>query len=118
MNLDMEVTPVTYVITGTILILIQSKIEICNVENSIALSGMSQQIYGYIVIDKNKKYMGSNKLAKSFIKELENLQIERSLCKENDFFMQIDKWISDDNTDSDSYEYHNKDIHLICHILL
>lgn len=116
MDWDIEVTPVTYVIAGIILLVIQGKIEICNVENSISLSGMSQQIYGYIVIDKNKKYMGSNNLAKSFIGELENLKIERPLSKENDFFIQIDKWISIENSEADSYEYHNDNIHLICNI--
>ena len=62
-NEDIEIMPVLYVIDGWILLYLQKKNMMYNLEDSIASTIQKQEVYGYIIFDDDKKYMGCNKVA-------------------------------------------------------
>ncbi len=60
---DFEIMSALYILDGWILIYLQRKNMMYNLEDSIASTIQKQEVYGYIMFDNGQRYMGCNKVA-------------------------------------------------------
>lgn len=112
---DLEVTPVTFVIDGWILLYLNRRVTIYSLEDNIISSLDKQDDYGYIMFDSKRNYLGANQLAVSILPELELCKIDRPinnvdslefLYVEIDELEEIDDSVFELDKDDEHYEGH------------
>lgn len=105
LDLNMEIMPIAYVIDEYILLYISHRMNLYDVEGNVLENMASENNYGYIILDRKLKYIGSNVVANNIFKEMEELRIDFPLVyKETYIFNDITKWIEElmQNENSDS----------------
>lgn len=90
-----------YVVFELIIIVLIRKIGMYDMSNSIANSIEEYSNYGYILFDKNFKYMGSNSTAKNFLSEINNLHIDEKINEADTpiIYGKLKRFINHDETD-------------------
>lgn len=91
---DLEVTPITYVIDGWILLYLNRRVTMYSLEDSIISSLDKQDDYGYIMFDNHRNYLGANQLALKIFPELEQCKIDRPISN-NDLYKFINTEIDE-----------------------
>ncbi len=74
-----ETMPIMYVICEWIFLSIRDRTNMYDIESSISNSLTQQQTYGYITLDLNRKYLGSNQVGLRFFPELQNIKIDHPI---------------------------------------
>lgn len=74
---DFEITAVLYVLDSIGMLLISIKTANYNIEDSIVNSLMEKRDYGYIIVNQKNEFIGSNQAAREFIKELNEIRIDK-----------------------------------------
>lgn len=77
-----EAMPAAFVFVSIVLLYLNRKLSLYDVETSIMKSLSEQTTYGYIIIDKTKHYLGCNNAAKKILPALESCGADK-LIKEN-----------------------------------
>lgn len=77
-----EAMPAAFVFVSIVLLYLNRKLSLYDVETSIMKSLSEQTTYGYIIIDKAKHYLGCNNAAKKILPALENCGADK-LIKES-----------------------------------
>ncbi len=80
-NEDIEIMPALYVIDGWIILYLQKKNMMYNLEDSIASTIQKQEVYGYIIFDNDKKYMGCNKVAQYVFPGIKDCKVDSGIDK-------------------------------------
>lgn len=109
-NLEIELVPLAYVIDSWILLYMYRSGIMYNVEDNVAASFGKQESSGYIMLDKKKRYLGSNGLAKEIFPDLNHCVIDHSLKQIGDLG-KILKWLErfeDGATEHFSYKSEGK----------
>ncbi|MBP3621080.1 MAG: HD domain-containing protein [Lachnospiraceae bacterium] len=110
---DLEVTPLTYIIDGWILLYLNRRVTVYSLEDNIISSLDKQDDYGYIMFDNHRNYLGANHLAIDILPELELCKIDRPLIKhvaldflqvELDEYEDIDDTVFELDKDGEHYE--------------
>ena len=71
-----EVLPAVYVVNGFILVVIQAELAKYNLSDRIYESMMQMNTTGYIVLDKDKKFISCNDIAKECIPKLSDCKVD------------------------------------------
>ncbi len=79
---DLEVTPLTYIIDGWILLYLNRRVTVYSLEDNIISSLDKQNDYGYIMFDNHRNYLGANQLAIGILPELELCKIDKPIIKQ------------------------------------
>lgn len=88
---DLEVTPLTYIIDGWILLYLNRRATVYSLEDNITSSIGKQDLYGYIMFDNRRNYLGCNKLASDILPELSQCKIDRPMIKHSALdFLQVE----------------------------
>lgn len=89
---DFEIMPVLYVVDGWVFLYLQRKNMMYNLEDSIASTIQKQEVYGYIMFDNNRKYMGCNKTAQNVFPGIAECKVDHSIQGTESVEM-IAKWL-------------------------
>ncbi|MBQ7781911.1 MAG: HD domain-containing protein [Lachnospiraceae bacterium] len=90
-NPDLEVTNLSYVIDGFLFLYFNRRITVYSLEDNIISSLDKQNDYGYIMFDKNRNYLGANRLAVSILPDLALCRIDRPVSNSQTLdFLQVE----------------------------
>ncbi len=108
---DLEIMPAMYVVDGWFFLYLQKKSMMYNLEDSIASTIQIQEVYGYIMFDNERKYMGCNKVAQKVFPGIADCRVDHKI----DGIMNV-KELSDwlvryIQTGEDTYQYHRDDLY-------
>jgi len=73
---DFEISPLMYVFDGFILLYLNKRIMMYNIDDCVVSSLENQEVYGYIIFDNKKNYMGCNDIAKKIVPKLSECKID------------------------------------------
>ena len=76
-----EGTPAAFVFVSYVLLYLNRQLSLYDVETSITKSLSNQTTYGYVIIDKQKRFLGCNSAAKKILPDLEKCGVDK-LIKE------------------------------------
>ncbi|MBE5865565.1 MAG: HD domain-containing protein [Lachnospiraceae bacterium] len=99
-----EIMPLTYVFNGWILIYLNRRIMMYNIEDSITSSLEKQESYGYIMFDNRKRYLGCNKLVRRLIPELAYCKVDynvKNIAKAEVILDKIDNYAEEGDNEFD-----------------
>lgn len=112
---DLEVLPLIYVIDEWILMYLSRRVNVYNLEDNIISFLDKQEVYGYVMFDNQRNYLGANDLAVMILPELACCKIDSPISgisaldflqveldefdKENDITFELDR-------DENHYEGH------------
>lgn len=104
---DLEVLPLIYVIDEWILMYLSRRVNVYNLEDNIISFLDKQEVYGYVMFDNQRNYLGANDLAVTILPELESCKIDSPISgistldflqaeldefdKENDITFELDR---------------------------
>lgn len=85
---------IAYILVELIIIILIRRIGMYDVSESIAVSIDENSNYGYIILDKQLKYMSSNPIARKFLPEINNVKIDSVLSEDiaPTLYTEIVKW--------------------------
>lgn len=93
-NTNIEWIAVMYVLDEIMILILIRRIRMYEVSESVANSLNEHSTYGFIVFDKNRKYVGCNDIAKKYLPELDELKIDMEITEKTPFlYDNIQKWI-------------------------
>lgn len=79
LNINFELNSVTYLITEITILLIYKRVSMNDMTYNVMSIWEKMEEYAYIVFDRNKKYLGSNALARQYFDNLKLQEIDRKL---------------------------------------
>ena len=108
MNYGYEVVHITYVLAQVVYLFIVHRIAIYNVTDVVIESLAESGNTGFILTDSKKRYLGSNETARTIIKDLNSLIVDKPI----DIYL-VNRWIDDFKTNQDPnkkryYKYTDK----------
>lgn len=93
-----EVFPIIYVIDGLVLLYLRRRVTLYSLEDNIISSLGKKDIYGYIMFDKRRNYLGANALAMKIFPELFFCRVDSPIVKRPELDIlqkELDKFESD-----------------------
>lgn len=104
LDFKFEIMPLLYVIDGWVLLYLHKRIMIYNIDDCVANSIENQDVYGYIIFDKKKRYIGSDDTAKKIMPSLLECRVDHPI----DEALQLEcviKWIDNycEGKEQDNY---------------
>lgn len=89
-----ELVPVAYIISEAICLILLFKIRLMDITNVTVASMVDSKAYGFILIDRKGRYIGSDDAAKIWFPEIGTLRIDRMINDEStEIFKQLKKWV-------------------------
>jgi putative two-component system response regulator len=102
---EIEIMPLIYVVDATILFYIMQRISLYNVENSVVKSLLEERTLAYLVLDKDRKYITSNDVAKALFPEISEFRVDQKInIKDNEIFTLFSAWINELDENSSQKE--------------
>ncbi|MBQ7766216.1 MAG: response regulator [Lachnospiraceae bacterium] len=89
---DLEIMSALYVVDGWVFLYLQKKSMMYNLEDSIASTIQTQEVYGYIMFDNELRYMGCNKVAQNVFPGIETCKVDYRIDK-NDTVKELSEWL-------------------------
>lgn len=115
-NPAFEIMPLTYVVDGWILLYVQHRAALYNIEDCILSSLGKQETYGYIVLDNHQNYLGCNNVAKIIFPEISNCKVDLPI-KHMPKVEAVLHWIHEYSTGGgNSFSYESGEKHYQCYI--
>ena len=106
---DMEIMSALYVVDGWIFLYLQKKSMMYNLEDSIASTIQTQEVYGYIMFDNELRYMGCNKVARNVFPEIADCRVDYRIDK-NDAVKDLSEWLlAYVQNGADKHQYHKEE---------
>lgn len=94
-RMDIAILPVAYVIGEIIILILLKRISLYDVSVITAASMVESKNYGFVLLDKNGRYLGCDIAAKIWFKELNNLHVDMEIQNHNtEFLEQLKAWSS------------------------
>ncbi len=109
-----EAVPAAYVFVGYILLFLNRQLSLYDVETSIMKSLSNQTTYGYVIIDKQKRYLGCNSAAKKILPDLEKCEVDK-LIKEKSVLEAI-PCLSGAISDNGIWDFEKDSLYFECRI--
>lgn len=108
---DLEIMPALYVIDGWIFLYLQKKNMMYNLEDSIASTIQTQEVYGYIMFDNERKYMGCNKVAQKVFPGIAECKVDHGI-EGVEKVKELSDWLLRYiQTGEDKQQYHKDDLY-------
>ncbi len=106
-NSPYELQPFAYLGAEWLMLLFLRRIEMYDVSNSVA---KSDEVYGYVIFDANKRFLSANEMAKEYFPMLNELKVDYPIPDTSPFFKHtFSLWMdSCDETDKDAVTYYTK----------
>lgn len=89
LGIPVDFIPVAYMISEIFLVILVNRIKMYDVSSVISEYYSNAKEYGFVLFDKNMKYMGSNDVAETWMPELLTLQVDRKIDNKHSFFETI-----------------------------
>ncbi len=86
--------PLVYIIFSAILFILYIRVEMYDVSTMASDTFEHHQYYGYLMLNNQLKYIGSNSVARNFFPALNDLKIDYPLDFNNEFYARIKKKIN------------------------
>ncbi len=116
LNSAVEVMPAMYVLDSIILLYLQYRGFLYNVEDNIAENFAKQETYGYLMLDNQRKYLGCNPMVEKILPAVTECIIDRSI-KEVTGMEIVNAWLEQYNAEGKRYyDYEHKDKHYECRV--
>lgn len=98
-DIPYDIYNIAYILVELIIIILIRRIGMYDISESIAGSIDKNSNYGYIILDKQFKYMSSNPTAGKFLPEINNVKIDSVLTEDTAPILSAEfaKWISKDD---------------------
>lgn len=113
LSAGIEIMPLAYLIDGWILLYMYQRGIVYNIDDNISDSFEKQEIYGYLMLDSQLNYLGSNSVAMGIFPTLSECIIDKPLSR----VPQIPKYIQTYlETGNALFSYENSEKHYECHI--
>ncbi|MBE5926365.1 MAG: HD domain-containing protein [Lachnospiraceae bacterium] len=99
-----EIYNVAYILVEWIILVLNGRIGMYDISDSIAASIDKNSNYGYIILDKKLRHMSSNLIARKFLPEINNIKIDSALSKDKTpiLYAEFARWASEHDKDSKS----------------
>ncbi|MGN0365869.1 MAG: HD domain-containing phosphohydrolase [Suilimivivens sp.] len=114
-NPAFEIMPFMYVIDGWILLYMQRRAMLYNIEDCVVSSLRKQETYGYIVFDNHENYLGCNSVARKIFPEISECKVDLPV-KNVPKVEEILGWIREYDKGHEEFSYENGDSHYQCNI--
>lgn len=103
-DIPYEIYNIAYIVVELIILVLIRKIGMYDISESIAASIEENTNYGYIILDKQLRYMSSNMIAQRFLPEINNLRIDSKISEDVTpiLWTQFDRWATEPDKDSRS----------------
>lgn len=89
-SVPVELLPFVYCLDEVILISAIRRVSMYDMTNNIILAEQKAEEYGYVTLDMEKKYLGSNQFAKDFFPELNQCRVDYAITdKDNTFYKEV-----------------------------
>lgn len=100
-DINIEWTAVAFVCDEILILILIRRISMYEVSESIANSLNEYSTYGYLVFDKNKRYIGCNDMAREYLPEINNQKVDTVLSKERTPYLyeKFGQWMDHPHTD-------------------
>lgn len=104
LDIPYDIYNVSYIAVELIILFLIRRIGMYDISESVATSIEENSNYGYIIFDKNLRYMGSNPTARKFLPEINNIRIDSKLSDATTPILhaQFTRWASESDKDSRS----------------
>ena len=86
---QVNLVPSAFVVVGWIMLALQRRTAIYDVSSIVAESILNQGIYGYILLDRHKNFLGADPKAEEYFPQLDALHVDFSLPKDDPFFQKL-----------------------------
>ena len=97
----MEITPLSYNMAQLLFLLIIRRMSLYNIDDTVIDSMVQTGETGFISIDFNHKYLGSNATAKTILPELNTLRVDQSIDSYESLKNNISHWLAHFEDDND-----------------
>ena len=116
-DIPYDIYDVAYIFVEFIILILIRRIGMYDISKSVADSINENSNYGYIILDKKHRYMGSNPTARIFLPEINNVRIDSKLSKDAApiLYNKLTRWTSEPDKDSQS-SINTESRHLTCSI--
>lgn len=117
LDIQYEIYNIAYVLAELVILILIRRIGMYDVSESIAVSIEENSNYGYIILDKQFKYMSSNPSASKFLPEIDNVSVDSVLSEENapTLYAKFERWVSTPEKDC-QFSISTDARHLTCSI--
>ncbi|MGN0553565.1 MAG: HD domain-containing phosphohydrolase [Oscillospiraceae bacterium] len=109
-----EAMPAAFVFVSFMLLYLNRRLALYDVETSIMKSLSNQTTYGYVLIDKQKHYLGCNNAAKKILPDLEKCEVDK-LIKEKSILEAI-PCLSGAISDNGIWDFEKDSLYFECRI--
>ncbi|SNU08548.1 N-terminal 7TM region of histidine kinase [Lachnospiraceae bacterium] len=97
----MEITPLSYNLAQLLFLLIIRRMSLYNIDDTVIDSMVQTGETGFISIDFNHRYLGSNATAKTILPELNTLRVDQSIDSYESLKDNISHWLAHFEDDND-----------------
>ncbi len=111
-----EIMPLVYVLNGWILIYLNHRISMYNIEDSITSSLENQQSYGYIMFDNKKRFLGCNNLVRQVIPEIVGCKIDYAIKNLPKIEVILDRIDNYTEADDNEFAFEAGETHYQCFV--
>lgn len=103
-DIPYEIYNIAYILVELIILILIRRIVMYDISDSIAASIDENSNYGYIILDKQLKYMSSNPTARKLLPEINNVRIDSILSEKTAPILhnQFTRWAAEPDKDSKS----------------
>ena len=116
LNSAVEIMPFMYVLDTIILLYLQYRGFLYNVEDNFADNFAKQETYGYLMLDNQWRYLGCNPMVEKIIPAVSDCVIDRSI-KDVIGMETVKDWLKQYSaTGKEYYEYEYKEKHYECRV--
>ncbi len=124
-NLDIDLLPLSYDISGLIFIYLFYKARLYDISSNITNAYEKNHAFGYVTLNSNNKFLGSTGLANIIYPNLTTIRIDSFLSEKNSgiekgFFNWIEKWQRQEILSDEKYiintVYNDKELIISCNI--
>lgn len=116
LNSAVEIMPFMYVLDSIILLYLQYRGFLYNVEDNFAENFSKQETYGYLMLDNQRKYLGCNPMVEKIIPAVADCIIDRSI-KEVTGMEMVNAWVEQYGAEGrEYYAYEYRDKHYECRV--
>ncbi len=88
---DFEIMPALYAIDGIMLLFVHHRVVVYNIEDNVASSLANEEKSGYVLLDNNLNYLGSNKPANEIFSGLSECFVDKPIPDSAGFGIVIDQ---------------------------
>lgn len=117
-NKNLELMPVMYTISATVILYLNTRIEMYNASVTINSLVNKMEKYGYITFDNKYNYMGSNEFVREIFPELENVYIDSNIPENLETaYSKFEQWVKNWEEGQNNAKYLDINGHILrCNI--